>query len=387
MFADNNQISGRQLFCQMVLGISGAAILFLPGNGRLKGIPGSLACVIALAVLLLYCILLVRIGPVYSHLEKNIGPFWTKATGLLFLGYFLLTGAFLVDLIWEILSGYMIADTSKMLIHIAVVLACAMAGIPQIQRRGRLAEFVFPFFVGVLVLMIVLAFSQNRGDLGEYLMQGAADTSIAEPSMINPSAADVHAEKSQGNAMPLYIDVDTLVKDAYTILTSFACIGAVPFLLGNVKSHRYGSLTAGIFLIFSFLIGMLLLVQGSYGSLQVENRQWPALSVMAGIRIPGGFVSRMDPIWISLMLLFLLFSVGSTFFYGNFIVKKTGLGVPWYVLYGLVYVFSLTQWQGKGIGDVYKDALGYFFAPAIFLWNVVLGIKCRRQKLCEKKES
>lgn len=350
MFADNNQISWRQLFCQMVLGILGAMILFLPGGGSIQGIPGCVSCVIAFLILAVYSIWLVRIAPAYGHLEKSVGKIGMKIAGALFLSYFILTGAFLVDLIWEIISGYMIANTPRMLVHAAVILACAMAGIPQIQRRGRMAEFSFPFFIGALVLMIVMAFSQNRGNFGEYLMQET------------------------------YMDVDALVMGAYMILASFTCIGAVPFLLGDVKSRRYGSLFAAISVILLFLIAILLLIQGSYGTEQIQERQWPVLSIMASIRIPGGFVSRMDPIWISLMMLFLLFSVGSTFFYSNYIVKKTVLGIPWYVIYGLVYVLSLMGFDEVGIGDIYMDAVRFFFAPAIFLWNLFLGIKCRRKQ-------
>lgn len=351
MFADNNQISWRQLLCQMVLGMLGAVILFLPGKGKIQGIEGCVAGLIAVLILVVYCIWLVRIAPAYGHLDRHVGRAGMRVAGAVFLVYFILTGAFLVSLIWEITSNYMISGASQILVHAIVILGCSMAGIPEIQRRGRMAEFCFPFFIGALVLMMILAFSQHRGDFGTYLMQTSD------------------------------IDVDTLMKDAYAILCAFACIGAAPFLLGNVKGRRYVGLSGAVVVIFLFFTGMLLLLQGSYGMAQIEARQWPALSVMASIRIPGGFVSRMDPIWVALLMLFLLFGVGSTFFYSNYIVKRTELGVPWYVVYGLVYVVSLIRIGDVEIGDFYLDTVKFFFAPAIFLWNVFLGIKSRRRGL------
>lgn len=349
MFADNNQISRRQLFCQMVLGMLGAVILFLPGWGGLRGIAGSIACVIACLILIVHCFWMVRIAPAYGHLEKYAGKVGTRIVGGMFLVYFIFTGAFIVSLIGEITSVYMISGASRMLIHAVVILTCAMAGIPQIQRRGRMAEFCFPFFTGALVLMIVLAFVQNRGDFSAYLMQES------------------------------YMDVDTLIGDTYIILLACTCISAVPFLLGNVKDRRFRSLSGAVTVIMLFLIAVILLLQGSYGTAQIEARQWPVLSIMAGIRISGGVVSRMDPIWVSLLMLFLLFSVGSTFFYGNYIVKKTDLGIPWYVVYALVYVVSLLRIGDMEIGDFYLDTVRFFFAPAFFLWNVFLGIKSRRR--------
>lgn len=349
MFADNNQISWRQLFCQMVLSVLGAMILFLPGR-EIQGIGGCIACVIALLILIFHCFWLVRLTPAYNHLEKYVGTTGTYVTGGVFLAYYILTGAFVVSLIWEIISNYMITDTSQVLVHVVVILACAMAGSPQIQRRGRMGEFCFPFFLGVLLLMIVMAFVQNRGNFGTYLMQES------------------------------YIDVETLLPDVGILLLAFTCINGVPFLLGNVKDRRFASLAGGVSLVVALLIGMLILIQGSYGTAQTNARQWPVLSLMAGIRLPGGFVSRMDPIWVALLMLFLLFSVGSSFFYSNYIVKRTELGIPWYVIYGLVFVVSLLRFGDMGVNDFYIICVKYFFAPVIFLWNLFLAWKLRRQR-------
>lgn len=349
MFADNNQISWRQLFCQMILSILGAMILFLPGR-HIQGIGGCIACVIALVILVFHCFWLTRLTPAYSHLEKYVGDMGTKITGGVFVAFYILTAAFVVSLVWEIISQYMITGTSRVLIHLVVILACGMAGSPQIQRRGRMAEFCFPFFIGVLVLMLILAFAQSRGDFGTYLMQES------------------------------YMDVDTLARDVGILLLAFTCINGVPFLLGNVKEKRFGGLAGGVSLVVVFLIGTLILLQGSYGTAQTNAREWPMLSLMAGIRIPGGFVSRMDPVWVALLMLFLLFSVGSAFFYSNYIVKRTELGIPWYVIYGLVFVVSLLRFGDKGVSDFYMICVKYFFAPVIFLWNLFLAWKIRRQR-------
>ena len=350
MFANNEQISWKQMYCQMVLGLTGAFILFLPGEGEVYGLPGAFAGILAAVILIIYCFGLVRIAPAYGHLDKYAGTIGAKMAGLVFLVYFLITGAFLIAVIYEIISIYMNAEAAQWIIHVTVILTCSMAGIPQIQRRGRLAEFVFPFLVSVLGVMLVTAFVQNQENFGEYLMQRS------------------------------YMDVNTIFGDVHKVLAMSTCVGATPFILGNVRGRRYVGLISAVGTIFLFFISTIVLLQGSYGINQVADRQWPVLSVMASIRVQGGFVSRMDPIWLSLILLLLLFSVGSTFFYSNYIVKKTELKIPWYVIYGLVYVLSLIRFGQDGIREWYFPAVSLFFAPSIFLWNLFLGIRMRMKK-------
>lgn len=344
MFADNNQISGKQLFCQMTLGLLGAMILFLPGR-EILGIRGAIACGIALLCLLIHCFWLTRLAPVYGHLEKYVGRPVAMGTGLVYLAYYILTGAFVIALIGKMISYYMILKTPLSLVHLVIILTCAMAGTPKIQRRGRMAEFCLPFFIALLFIMMALAFWQNKSHFGGYLL-----------------------EKRE-------IDVDTILQDTEILLLSFTCINGVPFLLGRVKEKRFISLAAGTGTVLAFAAGAMLLLQGCYGQAQTEARSWPMLSLMAGIRISDGTVSRMDPIWIALLMMFLLFSVGSTFFYGNYIVQQTGLGIPWYVIYGLVYIISLLQVGEMCIAEYYILCVRYFFAPVMLLWNGYLIFK------------
>lgn len=344
MFADNNQISGKQLFCQMTLGLLGAMILFLPGR-EIFGIRGAIACGIGFVCLPVHCFWLTRLAPVYGHLEKYVGRPAAAGTGLVYLAYYILTGAFVIALIGKMISYYMILKTPLFMVHLVIILSCAMAGTPRIQRRGRMAEFCLPFFIFLLFIMMELAFWQNKSHFGGYLL-----------------------EKRE-------IDVDTILQDTEILLLSFTCINGVPFLLGRVKEKRFISLAAGTETVLAFTAGAMLLLQGCYGQAQTEARSWPMLSLMAGIRISDGTVSRMDPIWIALLMMFLLFSVGSTFFYGNYIVQQTGLGIPWYVIYGLVYIISLLQVGGMSIAEYYILCVRYFFAPVMLLWNGYLIFK------------
>ena len=49
-----------------------------------------------------------------------------------------------------------------------------------------------------------------------------------------------------------------------------------------------------MFLVTGILILCLLLLQGSFGIGEYEHRQYPMVEFMAGIRIPGDFLERVD---------------------------------------------------------------------------------------------
>lgn len=350
MFADNDQISGKQLFCQMTLGLLGAMIVCLPGR-EISGIRGSIASILAAGVLLFHIFWLIRLTPAYTHLERYAGTVGEKAIGLLFFCYYSMTGAFLTAVIDNLVSEYMVLETSPVLVYLVVILTCITAGVPQIQRRGRMAEFCFPFLITVTVLMMILAYVQNRGDFSGYLLQ-----------------------KTE-------MDVDTFLQDIEILLLVCTCINGVPFLLGNVKGKRFVALSGGMVLVLGFVIAALLLLQGSYGSVQTGERQWPLLSLMAGIRLGDGTAVRLDPVWVGFLLFYLLFSVGSAFFYGNYIVKKTHLGVPWYGMYLLVFLLSIWKNGTYEITNIYIECVRYFFAPLMFVWNLYLIWSVRRQRI------
>ena len=84
-FAENNRISHRQLYRQMILAFLAPFLLCLPGKEGLLGKSGIVGIFLALAVLALYALLLLRMAPWYSDLVKSLGAVSGRGAGLFFL--------------------------------------------------------------------------------------------------------------------------------------------------------------------------------------------------------------------------------------------------------------------------------------------------------------
>lgn len=341
MFADNERISSRQLLCQVVLAMTGAFLLFLPGFGEIQGIKGVVCCGLGFVLAAAYCFFLVRIAPAYRNPEKILGKVGAKLLGLWFLSYFVLTGAFLTSLITRVIGTYLVTGVSPYVIHAVLLVACASAGIPKVQRRGRMAEACFGVLIGLVALLLVLAFVQQ-------------DWAYLEQEFV--------------------LDVRGAAFGAYEIFAAFTGIGALPFILGQVKERRLGSMIGACAILAGILALVLVLLQGSYGALQVQKRPWPVIALMAGIRIPGAFPARFDPLWISLFLFLMFFAIGSTLFYGNYIVKRTELHIPWYWILLAVYLVSVTRCGGFRVEESYGRLLLYIYTPTMLVINLAMGL-------------
>lgn len=369
MFADNDVISARQLLCQLTLGMLGVFLLVLPGFGEIQGIRGVLCCVGGFLLVAAYCFFLVRLAPAYRHPEKVLGIWGAPVMGIWFLSYFIVTGAFLVGLVSDVTDRYFVTGSSPYVIHGVILLACAMAGIPQVQRRGRMAEASFGVLVGILLLLLVLcAFQQDWTYLGQELAQ--QPTPEAKQEMI-PQVTQNRNLAADGNFTGILMGI-------YEYFAAFAGIGALPFLLNKVKNHRCKSMIGAAGILTAFLGMALLLLQGSYGAAQVKDRSWPLITLIAGIRIPGTFLARFDPLWIAVFLLLLLFAVGSTLFYCNYIAKKTNIPAKWYWILFIVYVISLMDLGGYTVKEYYEILLLYIYAPSILILNLAVGWRHRR---------
>ena len=107
-FAENNRISQRQLYRQTVLTLLAPFLLCLPGEGGLLGKEGIAGILAACGILAVYVLLLLRMVPWYTDPVKNLGPFQGRAAGIFFVSYVILTGAYLLrlmeDLIPEMLA-------------------------------------------------------------------------------------------------------------------------------------------------------------------------------------------------------------------------------------------------------------------------------------------
>lgn len=139
-FAENNRISHRQLFRQIILVFPAPFLLCLFKNGAMLGISAMAGTAAAAVVLSFYVIWLIRLTPAYGELSKRTGSFTVRFIGLFFLVYVIASSAFLSGLLGEVIPESLISGISGKWLSLLAVAACSLGTHRGMQRRGRIAE-------------------------------------------------------------------------------------------------------------------------------------------------------------------------------------------------------------------------------------------------------
>ena len=110
-------------------------------------------------------------------------------------------------------------------------------------------------------------------------------------------------------------------------LTMFLGASLIPFLVIQVatKGGHAGSLFRTIGRIGLWQGAIVLILLGTFGKNGAKALKYPMLDLMAGVRLPGGFIRRIDLIFLTIILFALIFSLGSLFFYSKYIWQRVGL--------------------------------------------------------------
>lgn len=351
-FAENNRISHRQLYRQMVLAFLAPFLLCLPGEGKLQGSSGIVGTIGAAALLAVYVLLLLRMVPWYTDLVKFLGAVQGRLAGCFFLLYVILTGAYLLKIMAETVSAVLITGVPQIWLIFLAAAVCSFGTHKGMQRRGRMAEVSGGILLGGILLMMALCLGQSRLS---YLKEMAA-------------AAPVTAKEILGSG--------------YRVLCGFAGLGLLPFVLKDVeKRGKAGkSLILGVVTVGGILAGMLLLFPAVLGWQRLRNEPYPVIPLLAGADLPGNVLARFDVLWMGFLLYSLLFAAGSLFHYGHQIIMRARLGNGRWWLPAAVFAVSLIRPGGRGIEGYYSSFLAYFFFPGLLLLQLYMAFRSRYRR-------
>lgn len=348
-FAENNRISHRQLYRQMVLAFLAPFMLCLFPKGSSLGVSGIVGTAAAVVVLMFYVIFLFRLAPYYGDLRKAAGGFWARVIGVFFVLYVLLTGAYLLALLEEIVPSSLVTGVPGKWISFFAVLVCSMGTHRGMQRRGRMAEVSGGLLLGGVVLMMILCVGQGKVS---YLQEMAAGSALTG---------------------------ENFLYNTYGILCAFSGVGLLPFVLGDVEKPASAGKPAalGIITLGAIVLGMQLLLPAVFGWERLLSEKYPVLPLLAGADLPGNVLARFDVLWMGFLLYSLLFAIGSLLHYGHQIIRLSHLGTGRYWLAVVVYILSIWEFDGLGIEDYYGVFLGYIFVPGLLLIQIFLMISGR----------
>ena len=352
-YADNNRISHRQLYRQMVLAFLAPMLLCLPGRDQILGAAGIIGTMLAGAFLILYIFFLRRLVPWYSDPVKMLGPIAGRLTGLFFLSYVILANGYLLSLIGKLVPAVLVTGIPGTVIIFFAVFVCSFGTCKGMQRRGRMAEVSGGVLLGGILLMLLLCMGQIRI---VYLKE-----------------------------MPALISGQDILRSFYGVLCAFSGIALLPFMLRDVeKRSTVGkTLVVGILTLAGLLAGILLLLPAVLGWNRLQQESYPVLPLLAGADLPGNVLARFDVLWMGFLLYSLLFAVGSLFHYGHQILVRSHMGKGQWWLPAAVFAAAVINADGKGIETVFGSYLGYVFVPGLIL--IQGGMLFNRKKKRQKK--
>ena len=356
-FAENNRISQRQLYRQIVIAFIAPFLLCLFRGRRNQGLSGLTGTLLAVAVFLFYVIFLIRLGYAFANPCKTAGKILGRLMGIFYLVYCILGAAFLLDLLGEIVSVSLGTGVQRVWLCVIALIVCSLGTHRGIQRRGRIGEVSGGLVLVAVVLMLLLSAGQGRW---EYFQEMLWNSEFSGRRIL---------------------------QSGYYVICAFSGLSLLPFLLehvekkgnsGNVKSIGktvvLAVVTLGVLLI---LAELLLPAVFGWGRLRYEN--YPILPLLAGADLPGNVLARFDVLWMGFLLYSLLFSVGSFLHYGHLIVEKTGLGTGRVWIGLLVFVVMVTEVRGIRIRDYFEMYLGCIFVPGMLIIQIIFFIMGKKR--------
>lgn len=349
MFADNEMISERQLTVQLMLSFLGPLLLVIPGQKEFGGREGIFGILLGFGAFAIYLFFLLRLAGVCRRPAKAAGRGMRAVIVFLYGGILILSAAFLFRCMGRIGVEYLAEGGDENLLILLLLLTAAWGTGKDLQRRGRLAEALFPILAAGFLLFFVLALFQGESSR---LME-AEETGFAGS-----------------------------IRAGWIIFSVLSLGGVLPFALG--RTQRQGTagrkVLAGTGAVLLFLMASLLLLRAVFGAQGMGYKKFPMADLMAGTSLPGGFLQRLDILWITVLLLSLLFAAGSLLFYASFVAEQfslPGSRIPVLILTGALALPAVT---GEGLEEFYLPFLGIVGMPVLLVLTLCMGILGRRKR-------
>lgn len=353
MFADNARISHRQLFRQIVLGLIGIYTLAIPVFPEVSGRQGILCLLTAMAVYLLFCIYFIRIKTVMQNPRRYMGKILGSVFVFLYMSWLWLMGVYLLLMTARITDRFLIEGSVYWIVIVLAGIVTYLGSHQGLERRGRMAEVCFPVFLFILAGMLCLGILRMKsyylGELGDLTLQG-------------------------------------WLKGSYQVFCAFLPFTFLPVALGNVKKPgETGKVMRGaLFLVTGILMLCLLLLQGSFGIGGYEHSRYPMVEFMAGIRIPGDFLERVDIFWVAAVIFSMLFALGGVFFYNHELLVRTDMekGAP-FLATGVVAAALICE-KAQVSPELFWEITGWFYGPLFLLLLIYAGFAGKKKSVFVK---
>lgn len=271
----------------------------------------------------------------------------------LYMSWLWLMGVYLLLMTARITDRFLIEGSVYWIVIVLAGIVTYLGSHQGLERRGRMAEVCFPVFLFILAGMLCLGILRMKsyylGELGDLTLQG-------------------------------------WLKGSYQVFCAFLPFTFLPVALGNVKKpgETEKVMRGALFLVTGILMLCLLLLQGSFGIGGYEHRRYPMVEFMAGIRIPGDFLERVDIFWVAAVMFSMLFALGGVFFYNHELLVRTDMekGAP-FLAAGVVAAALICE-KAQVSPELFWEITGWFYGPLFLLLLIYAGFAGKKKSVFVK---
>ncbi len=324
MFSSNDKISSRQIKRLLIFDLFGAGSLLLPsqlaksGNGI--GIWSILAGMVFAGVYLwLLHTCSSRTATDYmDYLKTGWGNFLARLLYLYYAVISIFTCAWAAKLLSELVCDSLL-DGREFVSALFVILLLAFYGASAgMEARARVYELLFWVLIIPLVVMLLLCIRQVQV-IQWFPLLGDADT----------------------------ISWSWFFSGTWQCFASFLPLTFLLFLIPHVQDKRSSARAAACAVVYTglALAVIYLILLGIFGSSALEKEQYPIITLMGMVKIPGDFLKRLDAVMVGGWFFTLYALIGTTLYYGMIIARR-----------------ALTKWKGGTYSKADRQGKNIWFA-------------------------
>ncbi len=303
MFSKNNKISKRQMFRLLTYDLLGIGTLLLPSAlAKTTEKNGMVSILFGILAGLCYCIVIgwllrsLEEGESYPiFLKRCFGNILGTLILLFYTLYYICLGGYTSYIFGHLVVTNLLKEQSFYWIVLGI-LGLAVYGIIQgIEGRARIYEILFWFLMAPLLLMLFLA------------------------------ARDVEISR----LFPLYTnDIEEIMMGGYFSFEMFSLIGVALYLVpyAKKKGSIRGACVCAVLFSGGILLALYVVLQGIFGTAAVHVLEYPAVTLMSMIQIPGGFLQRQDAIMVAIWFFTVFALLSSSMFYAAENAKELTAG-------------------------------------------------------------
>ena len=366
MFSENNQISGRQVFCLLTYDFLGMGTLLLPTMLADTAGRDGIFCILAgiLSTFLYLKLLRYLLKGMKTSYPDFLKQKCGKVCGYVLWGgyflYFILMASYTAYLFSTLMLNGLVENVSFYLVLMLILLLAFYGMAGGIEGRARVYEILFWFLMIPLFLMLFAACREVK------------------PAYWSPV---------------FVADGKEVLSGSYYVLFCYSMVSIVLFLKEYVADRRkcVGAAEKAVWFSGGVFAVLYLILIGLFGVEALAQMKFPAVTMMSRVQVTGGFLKRTDAFMFSIWFFTLYAMLNSMVFYsgnlaakvirdcGGYLEGKKRM-LPYLILLLLVYGVTVLFYRNQQFLDCVTFLLWKIGTPFVVGVPILLCLTGERKK-------